>query len=148
MIWATSPGRNRHCSKRVKTSLVHSSIADGQSRPPSLLATRTGEASIPRADFLRHQKRVYAWLHIALISNSSFSDQGTKPALHRTKLRATQKLTTRGLSQRYTETILILKAYSFMEGVSLYCENRIRQQRINTPVHLLTFMNFFCMKIA
>ena len=43
---------------------------------------RIGEALIPRADFLRHLNLVYALLHIVLISKSSFSDYGTKPALY------------------------------------------------------------------
>ena len=72
-----------------------------------MLAIRTGEGSIPRADFLRHQKRVYARLQIAFISNSSFSDQGTKPELYLN-----------------TDTMLFLKAYSFMEGVRTRSDSR------------------------
>ena len=50
-------------------------------------------------------------LHIALISKSSFSDQGTKPALYRK-------------TDTMAVTMLVLKAYSFMEAVKITSDDR------------------------
>ena len=54
-----------HRESILPGSVPQSQMGIGQSRSPLVLLRRTGERSIPRTDFLRHQNLVYALLYIA-----------------------------------------------------------------------------------